>query len=291
MQRSHGLWHAHLAEQRHDSARALRGRDRSFDRGLQLGGPRLRVAQLLAKLGDGFELCRRFVESLRCAVGVLLDHPLVERDCVLLLGGERRRPGPHPLVDTEVEQLDEEVLTIGGLVVKELRELPLREDHAAREVVERQADQLGNRGVHALRVPGQHFAVTLEPRLLRGRARLGSPHDPRRDVLRFAELEREAHACLVGSLRDRGCDEPIVVVARNDAVQREADRVEDARLARTGRSDEREEVGTGEVDGHCVTKRREALGGDRDRTHQLASSRSSANSAVSRPSETPTLSR
>ncbi len=89
-----------------------------------------------------------------------------------------------------------------------------------------------DRLVHPLGVAGQHLTVALEPGLLRRRATgLRASHDPRRDVLRSAELERKAHSGLVGSLRDRGCDEPIVVVAGHDAVERKADRIEDARLA------------------------------------------------------------
>ena len=184
LQRPHRLWHAQFAKQGHDSARALSRRDCSFHRGLQLGCPRLCVRQLLAQLADGIELTRRFVERLRRAVCVLLDHPHIERDLVLLLVGKLCRTAAHPLVDAEVEQLDEEVLPVGRLVVQELGELPLGEDHAPREVVERQSDELGDRGVHPFGVTGEHVAAALEPRLLRRRApRLRTPHDPRRDVL------------------------------------------------------------------------------------------------------------
>ena len=93
LQRPHRLRHAQLAKQRHDSASALSRRDRSFHRGLQLGRPRLGVRQLLAQLADGVERRRRFVERLRRAVGVLLDHPHVERDLVLLLVGKCARHG------------------------------------------------------------------------------------------------------------------------------------------------------------------------------------------------------
>ena len=63
----------------------------------------------------------------------------------VVLGRERARLLTHPRVEAEVQQLDEQLLTIGGLVVQEPRELTLRKHDALREVLERQAEQLLDR--------------------------------------------------------------------------------------------------------------------------------------------------
>ena len=279
LQRPHRLRHAEFAEQRHDSARALSRRHRAFHRGLQLGCPRLCVCQLLAQLADGIELRRRFVERLRRAVCVLLDHPHVERDLVLLLVSELHGTATHPLVDAEVEQLDEEVLPVGRLVVQELANSPWgRITHRVKWLNGRPMSS-----ATAAFIPLASPASTSPPHSSRASFVVAPPSSCaarpawRRTRIRSSSNRNDTLASL-RALRDRGRDQPIVAEPRDRAVRARSTSRRARSTCRPGRTDEREEVDAGEVDRHRVAERGEPLSRERQRPHQVTSSSSSAKS-------------
>ena len=164
------------------------------------------------------------------------------------LDGAQVRSLEHPLVDVQVEQLDEQVLTVRRLVVHEAREISLREDDAAGEFVEAQPEQPLDLCRHAVGIAGENRVGVLEASFLRRCAVLAQlPHDTDGRVLAVADREVEANAHLLPALRDDRKDGTFGE-ARDGAVQRERQRVDQAGLAGSGWADEREVVGVAEVD-------------------------------------------
>src|SRR5690606_30247665 len=117
------------------------------------------------------------------------------------------------------------------------------------EVLEAQAEQGGDRLGHLVGGAGQDLVAPLEPGLLgRGAAGPGGPHDPHRRVGLVVDGEVEADPGLGQVLADDRRHRPPVVEAGDGAVEGEGQRVDDARLARPRRPDEREQLGALEVD-------------------------------------------
>jgi hypothetical protein len=76
------------------------------------------------------------------------------------------RPGGGPLldvlVDVQTQQVDQDLLAGRRLGVQEVGELTLRQDHAAGELLVRQADGLDDREVHLGRGAGQHVTQVVQ---------------------------------------------------------------------------------------------------------------------------------
>ena len=88
-------------------------------------------------------------------------------------GGERPRPLHHALVHVEPQQLLQQVLPGGRLVVQEAGELALREHDGPRELLEVETEQRHDGGLHLARRPRQDVAVDrLETRVARRRPAL-----------------------------------------------------------------------------------------------------------------------
>jgi hypothetical protein len=192
-----------------------------------------------------------------------------------------------PVVEAEVEQPDQQVLAVAGLVVQEPGELALGQRHAGDEVVVAEADELGDRLGHLVGGAGQHLVAPLEPGLLGGGAAAPRrPHDADRGVLDAVHGEVEPDAGLGQVLADDRGDGPAVVEAGHAAVEGEGQRVDHAGLAGAGRPDQGEQVDAGEVDHHRRAEDREALGFQPDRPHEAdsSSSTSSSNRASTRSS-------
>ena len=204
------------------------------------------------------------------------------------------------VVDLEIEQPGEQIAALRGLVVQEPGELALGQHDAAREVRERQAEQLLDGGLQLARAAREDLhdlAVGTEPfedRLRR--ARLPGPHpdDARRPVpvLAHGELERHLGFLLADAHDARG--QALVAVAGHAAVQGEAERVDDGRLAHARRADEREVVDTVEVDVDGLAEDAEPFGVQGDRPHQTcasatASSYNRSKSRTTRGSSIPSL--
>jgi hypothetical protein len=192
---------------------------------------------------------------------------------------------PCALADTrvhlQVEQPRKQVLPIGRLVLEKARELVLRQDHRLREVIERQAEQFLNRRSHLLGALGEQHARTVgvdlfEKRFGCRRFAAADPNDACRPISVASDVERQRHPRFGLSQTHRATDDAIVVVPWDDPVEREAHRVDDRRLACARRPDEREEVESVEVEVDWLSKRRETLDVQRDRTHQASTPCSSS---------------
>ena len=185
-----------------------------------------------------------------------------------------------PVVHVEVEETHEKVAALGRLVVQEARELALREHDALREMRERQAEQPLDRALHVALLAREHVGRAVgenafEQRIAAG-ASLLEPDDTRRAVARVADVECQRDLGLLGAEADDPPDEPFVVVARNAAVEREAQRVDDRRLAGTGRPDQREVVDVVERQLDRSAKHAEAFELQVDRAHQRTSASASS---------------
>ena len=152
----------------------------------------------------------------------------------------------HPLVDREVEEGHQDLAALLRLALQERVELALRQDHRAREAVVVEAEDAVDLGAHLLDAVGDRLGRAvrdpLEP-LLRGLVGARGARDP---VALLADAELEHHREPLGAV----ADELLVVVAhaRDLAVEREDDRVDQRRLAGAGRAGDREEVEAGEVE-------------------------------------------
>ena len=183
-------------------------------------------------------------------------------------GGPGASRGGDPVVQAQVEQLDQQVLPAAGLVVQEPGELALRQGDTRREVVEREPEQGGHRVGDLVGGAGEHLTGALEPGLLRGGAAgLGRPHDARRRVGLPADGEVEPNARLGQVLADDRRHGPPIVEPRDRAVEREREGVDRAGLARTGGTDEGEQVGAREVDHRRRAEDGEALDLEADGPH------------------------
>ena len=143
--------------------------------------------------------------------------------------------------------------------MQEPGELALGQHHALRELLERQADQLDDRRGHVVGRARQDLAARFEAGLGRARAALGPAHDAGGGVGVRAHREVEAHSSLDHALCDDGRDLALVGEAGHGAVQREHHRIEHRRLAATGGSTEREQIGIVELDDRRVAEGREPL--------------------------------
>jgi hypothetical protein len=117
-------------------------------------------------------------------------------------------------------------------------------------------------------------AVGVQPfqaRLLRGDLGVAAraAHDANGDEAFLAGLERELDGGLVGTDGDDGLDQTLAV-ARDAAVEGEADGIDHRRLPRTRRADEGEHVGVSEVDLGLVPEGAEATHAQPQRSHQAA---------------------
>ena len=114
-----------------------------------------------------------------------------------------------------------------------------------------------------------------EQRIAAG-ASLLEPDDARGAVARVADVEGQRDLRLLGAEADDPPDEPFVVVARNAAVEREAQRVDDRRLPGAGRPDQREVVDVVERQLDRSAEHAEALELQVHRAHQRASASASS---------------
>jgi hypothetical protein len=195
---------------------------------------------------------------------------LVERDLDLL----------EPL---GAEQGSQHGLAVVVLREQELLEAVLGQQHYLEELVFGEGDDVGEFVRHIDGLRGENLAAAAEARLVR-LFRGAGPVLLRAQVLghpahrvvgaAHGELQLDVGGIVVGAvvaaqLRLRA------VVARHAAVQGEADRVEDARLARPGLAGDEEEAGVvevREVDDLLVLVRAEAGEGESADSHDLASS-------------------
>src|SRR5680860_1688702 len=109
----------------------------------------------------------------------------------------------HALVDTEVQELHDHALAVLGPVVQKAGELTLGEDHAAREMIEGQPEELCDRGRELEGPPRKHLPPALEHRFLGRRVPLAKlPDHSHGAVLTLAEGEIEADLGLELSVAD-----------------------------------------------------------------------------------------
>ncbi len=198
------------------------------------------------------------------------------------LGGALVGRLQHEVVHVQPEEPFEQRLAVGGLVVEEARELALRQNDAAGEVGEAEADELldGTRhvaggGGDVLRRPVGGDPV--EPGLPGADPAVASraAHDAPDQVAVAAGLEGQLDSGLVRSDRDDRCDE-LLAVAGHAAVEGEAHGVDHRRLARAGGADESEQLGVGEVDLGLVAEGAEATQPEPDRPHQRSTPRAAS---------------
>jgi hypothetical protein len=176
------------------------------------------------------------------------------------------------------EQAQQDRLPVAWLGVQERGELALRQHDALAEVVVGQAEQALDR----LRDPavlGQYLG-----RLARfGQAvRTGDPLQRRGPLADLAadpaqlpgdhvalvgRLEHQPDGAPAGGRRERERDHAPPAPAGDRPVQREGHRVDDRRLAGTGRADQGEEAGVGEVDPGRRPEGGEPVHVQHDRTH------------------------
>ena len=186
-----------------------------------------------------------------------------------MLAATRARAA-QPLVETESEELVQQVLPCLRLVVEKACERPLWKDDASRELIEREADAVDNRVGDLGRTRCNHFAARFEARFLRrslARVRCRAPYDSGGRVVLSIEREMTADARLHLALADHRLDQLLVVEAGNASVEGEDHRVDDARLARPGRAHDDEEVGVLEVDDNALPVGGETLKLDPLRFH------------------------
>jgi hypothetical protein len=234
--------------------------------GLHRGGQLPHPVQVGGGLLDGL------VGGILQAAELLLDHGQLGLRAFTPLG----RLDLHLLVDVQAQEVDQDLLPGRRFRVQEVGELTLRQHHATGELLVGQTHRVQHGGVHLGRGAGQHLAQILQIHpgvelrdVEAGRHQLqpgtGGLHiapavaadHPRRHEPVAGRLEHQAHPGLGGRRREGVADPPHPTPSRNGAVEGETDRVENGRLARTGRADQGEVVGVGEVHGRLVTEDRE----------------------------------
>ncbi|RAO28934.1 hypothetical protein ONO23_04693 [Micromonospora noduli] len=303
--RAHPGQHGQIVVQRGQRRRGLpcgdpgrrQLRHRLGHRGRQLGHP----------LHPGVGLGQRLVVH----AGQPGEHLVDRLQPGLRLRGARCRLLLHVLIDAEAQQVDQDLLPRRRLGVQEVGELPLWQHHTAGELLVRQPDRLQHRLLHLGGGAGHHLAEVVRAQtgvqfghVEAGRHQLqpgvrglhvapAVPADhPGRHVTGAAGLEDQPHPRLGRRRRERVRQPSGTTPARHHAVEGEADRVQHCRLTRTGRADQREEVGVGEVDCGLVPEDREPGHVQPHRTHQCStSSKSSSKSSRTPSSAWPRLSR
>ena len=174
----------------------------------------------------------------------------------------------HALVDGEVQERDQDLAALLGLALQEGVELALREDDGAREAVVVEAEDAVHLCPDLLDAVSDGFGGipgdALEA-LLGGLVGAGRAGDAVA-LLPDPELEHDREA--LGAM----ADELLVVVADAGdlAVEGEADRVDQGRLASAGRAGYGEEIEAGEVQLDLVAEGGEALQGKANGSHEAA---------------------
>ena len=296
-----------LAQLAHAGVLALRGGEsllgpvNGVGAGLQVvpgaGGQPLEVDRLVGNEPSGLS-CERFDVTLQA-----LQVPGVALLFALGLAAAFVEPLLVVLVDLGAEQRSEHPLPVGVSGQQELRETVLGEQDHLQELLVGKADDLVDRVAHVARTrritypPLAAIRVRLQPLQQRvggddchaGAAALGAfvvrrPRDAP-PVTSGAELQRDLRR-IVGAAVIAAQATIDAVIARDRAVEGEADRIEDAGLARSGATGDHEHPRRGqcvEVDILPFAERTEPLDLDPVDPHARASAtaRSASTSAMS----------
>lgn len=162
------------------------------------------------------------------------------------------------------------VLPLCRRLVKKTRELALGQHDTGRELLEVETEKLTYFPCHLVRRTSEEPAFGFEPCFFRRCAASRCfPDNANSRVKTILDREVETHFGLDLSLADYGMDEVRVGIAWDASVERKANRVDDARLARACRCGENEEVRAREIH-----RRELAIGGEAfelqlNRAHRL----------------------
>ena len=219
----------------------------------------------------GLELGPLLVESFLCGVREV-GFELALDEVGFGLRGRASLVGEllHALVDGEVQERHQDLAALLGLALQEGVELALREDDRAREAVVVEAEDAVDLRPDLLDAVGEGLGrVRGDPleALLGGLVGAGGARDAVA-LLPDSELEQDREA--LGAV----ADELLVVVADAGdlAVEGEADRVDQGRLAGAGRAGDGEQVEAREVELELVAEGGEAFERELVRPHFAASS-------------------
>ena len=194
------------------------------------------------------------------------------------------RSPAYPPVQLHAQQPDEGPLTVAGLVMEEGGELSLRQHDRSVELRHIQPQNPLDLLRHGGGVVGENVGAPLEACLPGGRSAARSPaHDADSGQDLPVELEVERYPGLVAGLVDHRRYQPVVLVAGDRSVEGEGDGVDDRRLARSGRSYQRDEVHIGKIDVRPLAERPEALHRDPQRPHRPSPAGASLCSSSSCP--------
>ncbi len=207
-----------------------------------------------------------------------------------------RRPATLPgrlangVEQAQLQQPDEQILALGRLGLEEPGELALGQDHAGRELLRGQPEQGGDLSVKLPGVAGDHLPRPLQPGLPRRRPTVAEAHDPDGRPALAGDVEVQPHPGLGAALRDDGRHLPFVAQPGHRAVEGEDHGVDDARLPRSGRAGQREQLDPLEVDDGPLAERGEPLHLETDGPHPAWSSTSSVKSDSRSSSTAPRVS-
>jgi hypothetical protein len=288
-----------FVEQRHEGRRARRRLDpRLFEADLcrlllQCGVPLLDLAQLLRsrvqrlhahqrggdvvaplprrrqRLGDAVVLGVERRQGGVVDAGVLVGQHLAQRiDGALFDDRQALRLFPHALVDVEAQERPQHAAPVARRRLEKAGKLALRQHHGLHERGRSEAEDLHHpfrRGAHLVgqAVEGAAFVALFEADHLHAAAPQGAGDA----VALGADVEVQHHADPVARRRDH-LGAALDVDARDLAVEREDDRIEERRLAGPRRPGDREQLQQAEVDLLLVAEAGEPFDRQMDRTQR-----------------------
>ena len=150
------------------------------------------------------------------------------------------RPLTHRAIDRESEQLRQELLAVSRCSVEEPGEVALRQHRAGGELPKVEADQAFDGNIEFTHVSRDDLIAALETRFPRGCiATLAATYDANGRVALVAQREVEPNTRILPTLADYGRDRTLAQ-PRNAPVKGKDHRIDQARLAGTGRPGEGE---------------------------------------------------